>query len=213
MVTGYDAVGRAAADAAPALLRDRARYRPFFEAAERYAAEVGMFVGGGAAVKMLTQAAPAPPALDDYAYDFYSPHGSAHARGLADRLFAADPELGRYTALVTNVPGYHWVALVDGRRLFTVTALPVRAGARTAGLVAGASVARPGLFGAAPALATLGYELALVDAYRALCAPTKLGDLGAALAAESALRAAMLQEAPWAGSVGQASPAGGASAA
>jgi hypothetical protein len=200
MFANYDVVEKATVDAGPALLQDRARYRPFFEAAERYAAEVNLIVAGSAAAKMLSGANAKPDvarALEDYMYDFYSPHGSAHARGLADRLFAVDPEgLGRYTTLLTNVPQFNWIIMVDGRRFFTVTALPVCAGVRTASLVAKVGVARPGLFGAAP-LTTLGYELALIDAYRTLCAPAKLADLGASLAVEGALRTAMLQERAW----------------
>lgn len=206
MFTNYDAVENATVEAAPALLRDRERYRPFFEAAEQYAAKMQMFVAGAAAAKMLSSAATASEAdtsvsdavaAEDYIYDFYSPHGSAHARGLADCVFAVDPAgLGRYTTLLTNVPQYNWIIMVNGRRLFTVTALPVAGGVRTAGLVAKVGAPRMGLFGAAQ-LATVGYELALIDAYRGLAQPAKLAELGAALATESALRAAMLQERAW----------------
>lgn len=196
MFANYDAVEKATVEAAPALLRDRERYRPFFEAAEHYAAKMHMFVAGAAAAKMLATASE-EVAAEDYIYDFYSPHGSAHARGLADCVFAVDPAgLGRYTTLLTNVPQYNWIIMVNGRRLFTVTALPVAGGVRTAGLVARVGAPRMGLFGAAR-LATVGYELALIDAYRGLCQPAKLAELGAALATESALRAAMLQERAW----------------
>jgi hypothetical protein len=211
MFANYDAVEKATVEAAPALLHDRERYRPFFEAAEHYAAKMHMFVAGAAAAKMLAAAtssdvsasdasasdASEEVAAEDYIYDFYSPHGSAHARGLADCVFAVDPAgLGRYTTLLTNVPQYNWIIMVNGRRLFTVTALPVAGGVRTAGLVARVGAPRMGLFGAAR-LATVGYELALIDAYRGLCQPAKLAELGAALATESALRAAMLQERAW----------------
>ena len=221
MFANYDTVEKATVEAAPALLRDRERYRPFFEAAEHYAAKMHMFVAGAAAAKMLATASEADAseevasasdaseadaseadaseevAAEDYIYDFYSPHGSAHARGLADCVFAVDPAgLGRYTTLLTNVPQYNWIIMVNGRRLFTVTALPVAGGVRTAGLVARVGAPRMGLFGAAR-LATVGYELVLIDAYRELCQPAKLAELGAALATESALRAAMLQERAW----------------
>jgi hypothetical protein len=185
--TSYDIVDRAAADARPMMLRDREQYRPFYEVIERFAARVGLITSGPAALRLLSRdEGDVELTPDDNRYDFFSARGFMHARELTDELYNVDPTgLGRYTTLVTNVPQLHWIILVNTRRLCAITALPVYQGVGTSRLITTES--RRALFSPTP-LPTIGYELALLDLYRALCDPAQLGELGANLQTEAKLR-------------------------
>lgn len=191
----YDTVDRAAADAGPTMLRDRERYRIFYEVAERFAAEHRLIVAGPGAVRLVTVESNVDSAKltpDDNRYDFYSARGFNQARELAECLYRADPDgLGRYTTLLTNVPQMHWIILVDMRRLFSITALPAFRGVGTADLVD--TVDRPALFGPTR-LSVIGPALALLDVYRALCDATELGNLQTLLESEETLRNMYLKQ-------------------
>ena len=178
---------------------DRERYRPFLEAAERFAASSGLIACGQGAATMLmgttrasAQAPSQAPAhdLQDYHYDFYSSRGFMVAKELADIIYDADPEgLGHYTTLITNIPHHNWKIMVDGRPMFTITAISPQ-------LRSMCSVQRPARFDSAINLAVIRPELALLDIYRDLCDPTQLGEIGNLLTLESKLRSEFLQRLP-----------------
>lgn len=184
MYTKIDVIGAAEAAAAVVIRADRERYRPFFEAAERLAVRDALIVCGPAAVQMLTSSGPAEVSIDDYHYDFYSSRGFMMARELADVVYDADPDgLGHYTTLVTNIPHQNWKIIVDGRPLFSVTALPPKARGGSAG------PRRPARFEKNITIPVVRPELALLDLYRALCDPARLAEAPGLLEAEAALRA------------------------
>jgi hypothetical protein len=200
MYTQLDVVGDAETRAEAAALADRLRYKVFIEAAERFAAENGLIVGGAAATRLLLgdpgrPSAPPPLGLDSFQYDFYSGRAPAHARALGDAMYELDPQgLGHYTTVITKVPGSLLAVAVDGRDLFTITALPVHRGVRTAEIVI--PTPRPAQFatkGSAPALplqlACMGPEIQLMGLYTSLCNPGLAGEWSELLATEASLRA------------------------
>jgi len=200
MYTRLDAVGCAEDLAEAAAFADRMVYRPFVEAAERYASERGLIVGGAGATRLLIGApdgeGPSPVGLDSFQYDFYAGEAArALGDGLADALYAVAPEgLGHY---VTIRPGPRRVVAVDGRDLFTVTALPAHRGVRTADVVIPSE--RPAQFalgsGGGPLpLQCMGPEIQLMGVYATLCNPGKAGEWGDLLAAEASLRAVFGRE-------------------
>jgi hypothetical protein len=196
MYTRFDVVGDAEARAKGVALEDRRRYEAFVEAAERYAAENDLVVGGPAATRLLLESG-GPADLDSFQYDFFSGQALARARGLGDALYALDPQgLGHYVAVLTKVPDYLFAVSVDGRDLFTVTALPVHRGVRTADIVMPSR--RPAQFatrGDAPVeLACMGPEIQLMGLYAALCDPGRAAEWGELLAAETGLRALLARE-------------------
>ena len=177
----YLHIGVVAAAERTALLAvqaDRERYRPFLEAAERFASRAGLIVCGSSALPMLTGSAESL----DYKYDFYSSRGFALARELADVIYDADPNgLGHYTTLTTNIPHHNWKIIVDGRPLFTITTISSQ-------LRSSCSVQRPALYDSTIKIPVIQQELALIDLYRDLCDPTRLEDIKELLAAEAKLR-------------------------
>lgn len=203
MYAQLDVVAVAEDNARAVALQDRMRYRAFLEAGERCAAKrgSGLIVGGAAATRLLLDPPGAPPGLDDFQYDFYGDGGRAQqrARELGDAAFAADPDgLGHYTAVTWKVPGARLAVAVDGRDLFTVTALPVHRGVHTADVVIPST--RPARFardesGAPLRLRCMPPSVQLMDAYATLCNPGRASAWGATLATEAALRALFLGEA------------------
>jgi hypothetical protein len=201
MYTQLDVVGEAEARADAVALKDRARYLKFFEAAERFAAEAGLIVAGSAATRLLlgdhpedptSSTAPPPVTRDSFQCDFFSGQAPAHARALAEVLYKVDPAgLGHYVTVLTKVAGYLLTVTVDGRDLFTVTALPVHRGVRTADVVIPSQ--RPAQFarggdGRPIQLQCTGPEIQLMGVYAALCNPAKAGSWGKLLATERSLR-------------------------
>lgn len=195
MYTELDVVGCAEGLAETAALADREVYLPFIEAAERFASEKGLIVGGAGATRLLIGAQDGegrpPVGLDSFQYDFYAgEQARALCDSLADALYAVAPGgLGHY---VTARPGPRRVVSVDGRDLFTVAALPAHRGMRVADVVIPSE--RPAQFargaGGAPLpLQCMGPEIQLMGVYATLCNPGKAGEWGGLLAAEASLRA------------------------
>lgn len=185
MYTQLDVVADAEGRAQSAALRDRERYQKFVEAAEQFAAQNELIVGGASATRLLLGA---PVALDSFQYDFYSGQALSAARALGDALHAVDPQgLGHYVTVLTKTAGHFFVIEVDGRAMFTVTSLPVYRGVRTADVVIPSH--RPARFAKGAELACTGPEIQLMGVYAALCNPDKAGAWGGLLATEARLRA------------------------
>ena len=186
MYTQIGVVDTAELLARAAIMRDRERFLPIFIAADKYVAASGLIIAGDAALRALTENA-ALRALtengareltpEDFAADYFSSQGAAHARGLADAIYAADPNgLAHYTTMATSSGGTHWVILVDSRPLFTITALPVERGAQAAMAFTPKTVRskfQPGL-----ELKCISRELARIRVFTELCDPTALDRLG-----------------------------------
>jgi hypothetical protein len=183
---------------------DRIKYRKFMEAAESFAIENELIVGGPGATRLLLgsprdPSLPPPLTLGSFQYDFYSGHAPRMARALGDRLYQQAPEgLGHYVAVITKVPERHLSIEVDGRPMFTITSLPEYRGIRIADVVIPTRrhaqfVSRVGEQ-APPQLACMGPELQLIDLYAALSNPSRAGDWGAFLATEVRLRALFQEE-------------------
>jgi hypothetical protein len=176
------------AAALAAAVADRKRYDGFMAAAEAVAAARGLVVGGGGASRLLLGVGCAN-GMPDYAYEFYSDNALADARALADRLHGVDPGgLGHYVMMAVRVPFHVYTVTVDGRDMFTVTAMPRHRGIRLADAVIPS--VRPGQFGA-PELLCLGPELQLIKVYTALCSPARAKDWPELLGLEAQLRAAL----------------------
>jgi hypothetical protein len=190
MYKHIDVIGAAECAAVAAALIDRGRYRPFLEAAEKLATRSGLVVCGSAARRMLFSSSKTAT-LNDFHYDFYTGRGFLMARDLADVLYKVDPNgLGHYTTLVTNIPYLSWDIMVDGRPMFTVTALTARARDVCTDSRA------PALFSRDLQIPVVSRELALLDIYRELCDPAQLSNAMEALAAEAALRTHVLAAQP-----------------
>jgi hypothetical protein len=177
-----------------AVMRDRRRYVPFFEAAERHAHDRGMIVGGEAATLLLTDA---PLGPSDYFYELYSGDALADARALTEAFYAIAPEgLGRYASMTTSVPQKEFRISVDERPLFRVKALAVHRGARAADVIVPsirpARFARAG--GVALPLRCMGPEIQLIAVYAALSDPSRASDWSSLLRAEEGLRALFEEE-------------------
>jgi len=200
MYTRLNVVEDAEDRAGSAVLEDRMRYRGFMEAAERFAAANDLVVGGPAATRLLLGPAGGPPpvGLDSFQCDFYSGQAPQQARALGDVMYDLDPAgLGHYVTVLTKVTGYHLSVAVDGRDLFTVTALPVHRGVRTADIVIPSS--RPAQFargadGAPLLLQCMGPEIQLMGVYAALCSPGRASEWGDLLSTEAKLRALFTAE-------------------
>jgi len=197
MYTRIDVVSAAEKAATTTIQKDRDRFYPFFEAAERLASRESLIVCGQSAIKMLTASDVLQDVLQDVPqdvplqYDFYSTRGFMMARDLANVIYDADPEgLGHYTTLVTSIPHQHWKISVDGRPLFTVTAIPT--------LVKNAcSVdSMPALIDPSNMLQVIRPELALIDIYRDLSNPALMEDFKSLWASQETLRIEFLNKLP-----------------
>jgi hypothetical protein len=207
-----DVVAEAEERAKSRVVQDRMRYVKFYEAAERFAIENDLVLGGPAATRLLLAEPLAEPRAEPRAeagpeltleafqrYDFFSGRAVPAARALGDAMYALDPDgLAHYTAVVTKVPSYQLAVAVDGRDLFTVTALPVHRGVRTSDVVIPsyrrAQFARDA--GGKPAMvACMGPEIQLMGVYASLCNPGAAGDWEELLAVEAKLRALFAREA------------------
>lgn len=195
MYSAIDAAGIAEASAEKAVMDDRLRYAPFFEAAERVAHDRGMTVGGDAGVLLLLGHELGP---DDFLYEFFSDGALADARALADAVYAADPGgLGHYANMRTNTPQKDFTITVDERPLFRVKALAVVRDARSADVVV--PTLRPAYFakdsGGEPLeLQCMGAELQLIGVYAALTNPARASGWERLLRVEDALRKLFVAE-------------------
>jgi hypothetical protein len=193
-------IGREEAYARGAAMTDRAHYAKFMEAAEKFAIENELVVGGAGGIRLLLgnpedPAQPPLPDLDAFQYDFYSSGAVAAARKLGEVLYMQDPEgLGHYTTVLTKIPGVHLAIEVDGRSMFTITSLPAYRGVKISDVVIPSY--RPPQFARKESLqiACLGPELQLMDLYAALCNPGRASDWGKLLATEVQLRALFQRE-------------------
>lgn len=173
---------------------DRMRYEKFMEAGELYAATHGLIVGGDSATRLLLNETNGPPPLklDSFQYAMYSGHVVSHARGLGDALYRVDPQgLGHYTTVITKVADQLLAVSVDGRDLFTLTALPVHRGVRTSEVVIPSE--RPAQFaknsdGSPVVLQCMGPEIQLISIYADFGNPAKSADWKNLLTTENSLR-------------------------
>jgi len=197
MYTVLDVVSAQERRAELVAFEDRQRFTKFMEAAERYAEENGLIVGGASANRLLLgdpteSGTPAPVDFNSFRYEFYSAHAVQHARGLADVLYAVDPEvLGRYTTMRTKIPDTSFSVEVDGRDMFQLTALKIRRGTRMADVMIPSQ--RPAQFakesdGKALTLQCSGPENQLIEVYTALCNPAKASSWKGLLDVEAGLR-------------------------
>jgi hypothetical protein len=200
MYTAIDVVARAEDAAEERVFLDRKRYEKFMAAAEHFAAEHGLIVGGETATRLLIGDAsgPAPVRLDSFHLEFYSQRAVPHARALGDALYAVDPDgLGHYTSVQTKVADYLMAVQVDGRELATVTNLPRHRGVSTAAVVI--PTPRPSQFARDAAkkpltLKCMGPEIQLIEVYAKLCDPALAADWGKNAAAEASLRGIFCSE-------------------
>ncbi len=197
MYTLIDVVSDAERRAESVAFDDRLRFSRFIEAAERFADDNGLVVGGAAANRLLLgdpteSGVPAPIDFESFKYDFYSAQAVQHSRALADALHAVDPGLlGRYVTMRTKVPDASLAIEVDGRDMFLVSALKVRRGVRMADVMIPSL--RPAQFaknadGTALMLQCSGPEIQLIEVYTILCNPAKAGIWESILTAEAGLR-------------------------
>lgn len=209
MYSRLEVVEDAERRAEAAAFKDRMRYEKFIEAGEQFAAKHGLIVCGPAATRLLLSAPEAsesnPPGLagqglglESFQYDLFSGQAPAHARALGDAMYQLDPQgLGHYTTVLTKVTDYLLTVAVDGRDLFTVTALPPYRGIRLVDIVNPST--RPAQFakdsnGAPLRLLCTGPELQLIGVYMALCNPAKAASWGELLETEACLRGLFGQE-------------------
>ena len=181
----------AEARAADAAYADRIRFQPFLVAIEKYAAAHRLILYGHAADRLLSGQSEID--FDTMALSFYcTDAAAAHARALADLLWAAAPDgLGHYTTMLTKIPGLVFAIAVDGRDICTLTAISAGAADRL-------RVARPKSVQAmlAPTrLLCMDAAAQLMDTYAALCNPARAGEWAALLKIEPAMRGRMGPEA------------------
>jgi hypothetical protein len=178
-----------------AVMRDRARFTPFFEAAERYVHEHDLIVGGDTATRLLLGN---PLGPEDYFYELYSSRALDDARALTAILYGLDPEgLGHYANMTTGVPRKEFSINVDERTLFRVKALEIHRGARAADIIVPSL--RPSDFARDPGgkplmLQCMGPEIQLMDVYAALTNPARAGEWPSLLRAEERLRGMYTEE-------------------
>lgn len=204
MYSNYDALGialKAAAAPGGAAARDRARFEPFLAAAEAFAAEKNMVVGGGAAHLLLARAdaedgkgrpracrasACSPnkkPPLDGYHYDLYSARARADAQALAQAFYDLAPGgAGHYAVAKAVTPHKEYRVEVDERHLVTVHAFD--------GGAAFAPTRAPAFF-AKVELGCLPPWVLLVRVYAALGDPSRAKDWEALVGEEERLRRAL----------------------
>jgi hypothetical protein len=189
MYKKLDVVAAAEARAQSLIIADRMRFRPFMEAIELYASENDVIIGGESATRLLLGRGdePAPVDINSFTYNIYSGQANQHARRLADKLYAVDPEgLGHYTTTLTKVADYYYTIAVDGRDLVTVTSLAVHRGVRTADVVI--PTPRPGQFLPRKQLQCMGPEIQLMQIYAAMCDPGRADEWAESLQTEVRLR-------------------------
>lgn len=173
------------------VMRDRKCFVPFFEAAERYAHDHHMVVGGNAATRLLLGD---PLGPSDFFYELYSDNALRDARALTEVMYELDPEnLGHYAYMMTREPLKAFEILVDERPLFLVKALAVHRGARAADIIVPsmrpANFAKESPDGEPLQLRCMGPEIQLMSIYAALADPSEAGEWSALLRAEEKLRA------------------------
>ena len=195
MFASQDAIDGAEARALSFVRTERADYDKFIAAGEEFAAANGLIAGGSTATRLLLGAA---RSLDAYQCCLYGDRLPAQAFRLADTLRALDPNgLGRYAAVWPRVPGFLYMVSVNGRDLFSITALHVHRGVRTADMIM--PVPRPAYFavgkdGRPQTLQCMGAEVQLMAVYAVLCNPAKADEWAGLLGAEAALRALFVRE-------------------
>ena len=203
MYTRLDIVKDAEDRAELVVLKDRLRYEKFIEAGERFAAKNGLIVGGPSATRLLLgdpkdPSAIPPIGLDSFQYEFFSGQAPIHARFLGDAMYELDPQgFGHYTTVLTKVAGSLLTVAVDGRDLFSLTALPIHRGVRTADVVIPSE--RSAQFaknedGTPLKILCMGPEIQLMGIYAALCNPAKASTWGELLTTEASLRALFRKE-------------------
>ena len=191
MYSAIDAASLAVEAAKKPVMRDRERFVPFFEAAEKYVHDHNMVVGGAAATRLLLGD---PPGPSDFFYELYSDNALRDARALTEAMYELDPEnLGHYAYMMTKEPLKSFEILVDERPLFLVKALDVHRGARAADIIVPsirpASFAKESPDGEPLPLRCMGPEIQLMNIYAALADPSEAGEWSTLLRAEEKLRA------------------------
>jgi hypothetical protein len=169
--------------------KDRRRFVPFFEAAEKYAHSHGLLMGGNAATLMLLGD---PLGPSDYYYELFSTRALADARALTEIFYNLDPQgLGHYSVMKTRTPQKEFEISVDERPLFLVRALELRRGVRLANVMI--PVERPAYFarnsqGEALKVKCVGAEIRLTEIYSSLSDPSKAGEWETLLVVEERMR-------------------------
>ncbi|GFR90196.1 BA71V-K421R [Elysia marginata] len=172
-----------------AVMRDRERFIPFFEAAEQYAYKHELLVGGDTATRLLLGR---PPGPEDYFYELYSCRALEDARALTFIFYKLAPEgLGHYANMMTCIPRKEFSINIDERPLFRIKALEVHRGARAADVIVPSI--RPASFACGPGkkplpLRCMGPEIQLMGVYAALSDPARAGEWPSFLNAEERLR-------------------------
>ena len=194
MYTRFDVVGDAERRAKKiTAARDRTKYTKFAVAALKYvAASPSALVGGDVATRMLLGDALEPNSIPQYLV--YAENGVTIARGIADAIYAEDPDgLGHYAGVMTAIADYKFLISVDGRDIFTVIQLPKSSGSSTARVLTPS--AGPVPFANIERIRFMSADLRLIEVYATLCDPRAAGDWAAAIADEQGLRRVFISEA------------------
>ena len=197
MYTNIEAVKVAESRATQFALEDRARYVPFFAAAEKFAIGHQLIIGDSAASLLLT--GQKELGIDDYSYTFYSGEAKRAARELTTVLYDLkknDVKLADfYVYMMTEVPSEEFVIRVDERPLFTIKTLRVRRGVALRDVFVPSMVS--GFFVKSNRqLMCVGPELQLIQIYADLCNPTLASSWGRLVDTEAKLRALLLKNLP-----------------
>lgn len=169
-------------------VEDRMHYSAFIEAGEQFAAENELVISDPTALLDTD----AQISIDSFQYKFYSRHAALHARNLGDLMWKLSPDgLGHYTSVITKVASYILIVTVNGRDLFTITALPTYRGVQSADILLTNSC--PARFaknsdGTPLMLLCIGPEVGLLSIYASLCNPALSSSWVENLLLESKLR-------------------------
>lgn len=180
----------AAESSGETVMRDRRSFIPFLRAAETYAHDHGLILGGTVATLLLQKE---KLGSSEFFYELYSVNAQADAQALADLIYAVAPEgLARYTVAMSRAAAQpEFEILVDERPLILVKTLIIHRGARIIDVLTPS--VRPAYFArdaknAPLPLLCMGPEVQLIAIYSALSDPSRAGEWATLVAAEEKLR-------------------------
>lgn len=159
------------------VIRERMQYAKFIEAGENFCISKGLVLGGAISELMHISGEAITPARDTFTYEVYTDNVVLHSRELVKIMYELDPDgLGKFASMTTEIPKYILSVFVNRRKLFKMTQIyKHRDASIDATLLPNkfpAQFAR--LNGEIPAtIKCAGPEILLLDAYAALCNPSK----------------------------------------
>lgn len=175
-----DKLGELIADAKKFVLEnDRAKYKPYFETAEKFCSDRGIVIGGANGIELLLGH---EMTKDSFFWELYCSDVFENGKALIEALYATKVNHvdSRTLYLQTNIKNRELTILVDARYLFKIYSLETYRGVSLSGTMNTVQV--DGWFGAK--VNVFPPAIVLISLYQGLYSPSKCGQWEDLCAAE-----------------------------